>query len=87
VVSIPSLDLLLSQDPRYRERLFPPGVRVATVEAGITAPWRILAGLDGLTLGIDRFGASAPYPVLAEKLGFTAESVASRLRDWLGGAR
>jgi transketolase len=83
VVSVPCLDLFLEQDPAFRERLFPGGVRVATLEAGRTGVWRELAGRDGLTLGIDRFGASAPYQVLADKFGFTAESVAARLLEWL----
>jgi transketolase len=83
VVSVPCLDLFLEQDPAFRARLFPKDVPVATVEAGRTDPWRVLAGPDGLTLGIDRYGASAPYPILAEKFGFTAESVAARVLDWL----
>jgi transketolase len=59
-------------------------VRVATIEAGITEPWKFLAGRDGLTIGIDRFGASAPAGVLAEQFGLTASSVANRIREWLG---
>ncbi len=84
VVSVPCLEVFLEQEPAFRDRLFPPGVPVATLEAGRTDPWRILARDSGLTMGIDRFGASAPYPVLAEKFGFTAESVAFRLLQWLG---
>jgi transketolase len=84
VVSVPCLEVFLEQDPAFRDRLFPPGVRVATLEAGRTDPWRVLARESGLTLGIDRFGASAPYAVLAEEFGFTAESVVSRLLEWLG---
>jgi transketolase len=83
VISVPCLDLFLEQDPAFRSRLFPKGIPVATLEAGRTDPWRVLAGPDGLTLGIDRFGASAPYQVLADKFGFTAEGVAARLLDWL----
>jgi transketolase len=57
---------------------------VATVEAGRTDPWRGLAGPDGLCIGIDRFGASAPATVVARELGMTAEAVTEKLRDWLG---
>ncbi|MCP3906094.1 MAG: transketolase [Planctomycetes bacterium] len=84
VVSIPCRELFERQEPTYRKRLFPEGVPVATIEAGLTAPWRDLAGADGLTLGIDTFGASAPAGVLAEKFGITAESVIERVRTWLG---
>ncbi len=84
VVSIPCLEVFLEQDEDYRARLFPAGVPVATIEAGVTEPWRILAGTDGLLIGINRFGASAPGAVLAEKLGFTAQSVTDRVREWLG---
>jgi len=84
VVSVPCLEIFLEQDPAYRAQLFPSGTPVVTIEAGVTDPWRVLAGTDGLTLGIDRFGASAPAEVLGEEFGFTAESVVRRIREWLG---
>ena len=84
VVSIPCLELFESQDPVYKGRLFPTGVPVATIEAGLTAPWRSLAGPDGLTIGVDRFGASAPAAVLAEKYGLTVDSAGDRITAWLG---
>ena len=68
----------------YRRRLFPAGVPTCTIEAGSTLPWRALAGPDGLTLGIDHFGASAPAGVLAEKFGFTAATTIERVSEWLG---
>ena len=83
VVSVLSLELFQRQDEGYRRRLFPEGVPVATLEAGRTDPWRVLAGRDGLTLGIDTFGASAPAEVLAERFGLTTEGVTARLREWL----
>lgn len=84
VVSVPCLERFRRQDAEYRAKVFPEGVPVATVEAGITWPWRELAGPRGLTLGIDRFGASAPAEVLGEKFGFTPDAVAAAIRDWLG---
>ena len=84
VVSMPCLELFLGQDAVYRKRLFPEGVPVATVEAGSTWPWRGITGPDGLTIGIDRYGASAPAEVNAEKFGFTPDAVTAKLRDWLG---
>jgi transketolase len=84
VVSIPCLELLEEQHPVYKQRLFPGGVPIATIEAGCTYPWRALTGPDGLTIGIDTFGASAPASVNAQKFGLTPEAVTDRIRDWLG---
>jgi transketolase len=84
VVSIPCLDIFMEQEPSYAKRLFPVGVPVATVEAGSTDPWGCLAGPDGLMIGIDSFGASAPASVLAERFGLTPELVTTRIRAWLG---
>lgn len=84
VVSIPCLEIFRRQGADYAAKLFPAGVRVATVEAGITWPWEGLAGKDGLTIGIDRYGASAPYAVVGAKFGFTPEAVTDKIRRWLG---
>jgi transketolase len=84
VVSIPCLERYYDQEAGYRRRLFPAGVPTCTIEAGTTRPWRALAGADGLTLGIDTYGASAPASVLAEKFGFTAAQTIERVSDWLG---
>jgi transketolase len=83
VVSIPCVEIFAAQDAAYRASLFPRGVPVATIEAGRTDPWRALAGEDGLTIGIDRFGASAPGPVNGEKFGFTVEAVTASITRWL----
>jgi transketolase len=53
------------------------------VEAASPFGWERFVGLDGTVIGIDRFGASAPAEVLAEKFGFTAEAVERRLREAL----
>jgi transketolase len=83
VVSIPCLEQFEEQDSVYRQRLFPQGVPVATIEAGLSGPWRGIAGPDGLTIGIDTFGASAPAGVIAKNFGFTPEAVTEKIRDWL----
>lgn len=83
VISAPCLELFETQADDYRKNLLPEGVPVATIEAGRTDPWRAIAGPGGLTLGIDRFGASAPGNVLGEKFGFTATAVTERIRTWL----
>ncbi len=84
VVSIPCLERYYEQEADYRRRLFPAGVPTCTIEAGCTRPWRALAGPDGLTLGIDTFGASAPAAELAEHFGLTAPSVTTKVAEWLG---
>jgi transketolase len=62
-----------------QERVLGRGVRRATLEAGRSTAWRGVAGLDGITIGIDRFGASAPAERIAEELGFTGEKVAQKI--------
>jgi transketolase len=84
VVSMPCYELFLTQPEEFQEALIPTSARVVTIEAGITGPWRALSGRNGLNIGIDRFGASAPAEVIAEKLGLTAAQVTDRIRTFLG---
>ncbi len=86
VVSMPSWELFDRQNREYRESVLPPEVtaRVA-VEAGVTIGWERYIGLRGAAVGVDRFGASAPGPVLYEKLGITPEEVVRRAREVMGG--
>jgi transketolase len=83
VVSIPCVELFHEQEPAYRAGLFPGGVPVATIEAGRTDLWRALTGPNGLAIGIDSYGASAPASVNAEKFGFTVEAVTAKIAAWL----
>jgi transketolase len=64
----------------------PRDVRRVSIEAGRTGPWCQLVGEDGLTIGLDHFGHSAPGEVLADRLGFTAERIAARVTAWLDGS-
>jgi len=76
LVSIPSVEIFEKQSGSYIEQVLPSLCRKRlVVEAGSTAGWYKYAGLDGKVLGIDEFGASAPYEILAEKFGFTADNV------------
>jgi transketolase len=86
VVSIPCVELLSAQDAGVRLALFPEGVPVVTIEAGLTDPWRALTGASGLAIGIDHYGASAPGPVNAEKFGFTVPAVTAKIEAWLAEA-
>jgi transketolase len=83
LVSIPCVEILKAEEARYRAELFPDGVPVVTIEAGVTAPWAWLAGPSGLSLGIDRYGASAPGAVNAEHFGFTVAAVTEKIEAWL----
>jgi len=79
VVSMPSWDLFERQPQSYRDSVLPPTVtaRVA-IEAAVPLGWHKYVGPAGEIVGMTRFGASAPGPVLFEKFGFTAENVAAR---------
>jgi transketolase len=77
VVSMPSWELFEKQSHAYREKVLPKGVRArVVVEAGVSHGWHKYAGDAGRIVSRDNFGASAPYKVLLEKYGFTAEQVA-----------
>lgn len=84
VVSLPSWELFDQQPAEYRESVLPNAVRArVAVEAAQTLGWEHYVGLDGLIIGLDHFGASAPAPVLYEKFGLTAEQIAARVQRWL----
>ena len=83
IVSVPSLETLQAQPQAYRDALLPAGVPRVAFEAGRGESWGRLIGCDGLFIGIDHFGASAPDKVLAEKFGFTAPQVAERITAFL----
>jgi len=82
VVSMPSTTTFDMQDAAYRESVLPSAVtaRVA-VEAAVTEGWYKYVGLNGKVVGIDRFGESAPAPVLFKEFGFTVENVVEALNS------
>ncbi len=79
VVNMASWELFEKQPESYRQEVLPPGapLRLA-VEAGRSMGWERYTGPFGDSITMERFGASAPYKALAEKFGFTAESIAAR---------
>jgi transketolase len=83
VVSLPCWEAFSEQDDAYRTSVLGDGLPIASIEAGTTFGWGSIVGSNGLAIGIDHFGASAPADVLAEHFGFTPESVAARLEAWL----
>jgi len=81
VVSMPSLELFLAQDEAWRESVVPLSCRArVAVEAAASISWGGIVGLDGTVVGLDRFGASAPFQTVYEKLGLTAAAVAAAVR-------
>ncbi|MBA3430524.1 MAG: transketolase, partial [Actinobacteria bacterium] len=83
VVSLPCWELFLEQDDDYRESVLGEDLPRVSIEAGATFGWERIIGSDGLAIGIDRFGASAPAADLASHFGFTPEAVAHRINAWL----
>ena len=84
VVSMPCQELFNSQDPAYKADLLPATVLKVSIEAGVTHGWERYTGLDGLTVGLDSFGASAPAEVLFKHFGFSAEAIVPQITARLG---
>jgi transketolase len=81
---MPSWELFEKQSPEYQESVLPKACtkRIA-IEAGASFGWERYIGIDGLAITIDHFGASAPYKVLEQKLGFTPEAVVEKIKKYL----
>ena len=75
VVSVPSLELFRAQSDEYRNQVLPRGVPRVAIEAAHPASWWRLVGEEGEVLGIERFGASAPYARIYEELGLTVDKL------------
>ena len=85
VVSMPSFELFELQKKSYRDSVLPPEcARRVSIEAASTFGWDRYVKCEGLSIGIDRFGASAPAEVLAEKFGFTADAVIAEIETRWG---
>ncbi|MBI5467981.1 MAG: transketolase [Deltaproteobacteria bacterium] len=79
VVSMPCCELFDAEDAGYRNSVLPPDVRLrVSIEAGSPMGWHKYAGSEGTVIGIERFGASAPYKTIYERFGITAEEVTKR---------
>ncbi|HEY5722492.1 MAG TPA: transketolase [Allosphingosinicella sp.] len=79
VVSMPCWSLFDALDPEARADLLPREILRVSIEAGTTMGWERYVGEDGLSIGIDRFGASAPAEDLFKRFGFTAEAIVPRI--------
>lgn len=83
VVSAPSEGLFRLQTKEYQEQVLPSGVPVFGLTAGLPSTLLSLVGKNGKVFGLDHFGFSAPYKVLDEKFGFTADNVVKQVMDLL----
>ena len=84
VVSMPCWEIFETQSDEYKKSLIPDrGAMKISMEAGITLGWSKYAGPNGLSIGINHFGASAPGKDLAEEFGFTADQVEQKIRNHL----
>lgn len=82
LVSFPSWELFEAQSQEYRERVFPPQVKARlAVEAGVSLGWERWVGDSGIVIGVNKFGASAPYTILYEKYGLTVENILEKARS------
>lgn len=91
VVSLPSWELFDEQTAAYRAEVLPDRVPKVSVEAGVSLGWSKYVGTHGASIGVDRFGASAPGPVVQREFGFTVDHVVEVARTLLatpkGGGR
>ena len=84
VVSMPSIELFEEQSKEYKEELLPLNIRRrVSLEMGNSSLWYKYVGLDGLAIGIDKFGASAPANKVIEEYGFTVEAVVEKIKNEL----
>ncbi len=83
IVSAPSEGLFRNQAREYRDSVIPGGIPVFGLTAGLPVTLQGLAGQNGKVWGVSSFGYSAPYKVLDEKFGFTAENVYRQVKDYL----
>lgn len=83
IVSVPSEGLFRSQTAEYQESILPCGAKIFGLTAGLPVTLEGLVGPNGKVWGLPSFGFSAPYKVLDEKLGFTAENVYKQVKEML----
>ncbi len=83
VVSMPCTELFDAQPAAYKADILPRDALIVSVEAGVTMGWERYTGLDGLNIGIDRFGASAPADALYDYFGLTVDKIVPRILEKL----
>ena len=83
IVSVPSEGLFRNQNKEYQETILPTGAKIFGLTAGLPVTLEGLVGANGKVWGLPSFGYSAPYKVLDEKLGFTAENVYKQVKEMI----
>jgi len=83
-VSVPSMELFAKQDQAYRDSVLPPGIKRVSIEASQPMSWYKWIGEGGVAIGLEHFGASAPYKELYQEFHLTAENVVQTARSVIG---
>jgi transketolase len=83
VVSMPSFELFDEQPLEYQEKVLPKNIPAVSIEAGVTLGWDKYLGSKHAVIGLDRFGASAPYKTLFEQFGFTVANIVAQVKELL----
>jgi transketolase len=83
-VSVPSMELFAQQDQAYRDTVLPPGIKRISIEASQPMSWYKWLGEGGVAIGLEHFGASAPYQELYKEFHLTPENVVQTAKSLLG---
>ena len=79
---MPCVDRFLEQPQSYQDSVVPPNAPCVSIELGRTAAWKMLTGRNGLNIGVDSFGESAPWKDLRDYYGMVPEKVAEKIDAW-----
>lgn len=83
VVSMPSWELFLAQEQEYRQTVLPPNLPRIGIEAGVSLPWHRFVRPGDAMIGLDHWGASAPYRRIYQEFGFTADHLVAKAKELL----
>ncbi len=83
VVSMPSFEIFDEQDEKYKSKILPVGIKKVSIEAGSTFGWSKYTAGDGLNIGIDTFGSSAPGETVMEKYGLSTAGVTKKIMKFM----
>jgi transketolase len=84
LVSMPSTSVFDKQETTYKQQVIPNSAKIIAIEAGVTDVWYKYVGTNGLVIGLDRFGESAPAKDLFSHFGFTHAKILERINQFLG---
>jgi transketolase len=84
LVSMPSTSVFDKQEIKYKQQVIPNNAKIIAIEAGVTSLWYKYVGTDGLVIGLDGFGESAPAKDLFNHFGFTPSIVLTKINQFLG---